>query len=126
MTPKEQSFIRDALAPAIADGFADAGETLVAEIRKEISTPYPPASKPGTPPHLRSGRLRDSMDSHVVSNVSGGRVVMRVENNAPYAGYLRDGTSKMAKRDFMQETKLDEYLPLVVDAVVDSIQARFK
>jgi hypothetical protein len=126
MTPKERTFVRDVLAPAIADGFADAGETLVAEIRQEIGTPYPPASKPGTPPHLRTGELRDKMDSQVVSNVSGGRITLTVENTAKHAQYLRDGTGRMAKRDFMQEDKLDEYLPLVVDAVVDSIQTRLK
>lgn len=126
MTPKERSFVRSALAPAIADGFAKAGEELVEEIRAEIGTPYPPASKPGTPPHLRTGNLRDRTDSVVVSNVNGGEITLTLENSAAYAAFLRDGTSKMAARDFFQESKLDDYLPRVVDAVVDELESRFK
>jgi hypothetical protein len=68
-----------------------------------IDTPYPPASKPGNPPHRRTGNLEagiehaespDGLEMTLTSKRVGGdpRVPM----------YLEYGTSKMAPRPYMR------------------------
>jgi hypothetical protein len=37
------------------------GEMLASQIRRNLSGPYPPASLPGEFPHLRTGKLRQSV-----------------------------------------------------------------
>ena len=53
---------------------------------RRIGVKYPPASERGTPPHLRTGYLRNSISTEVVDE--GGQIVGRVGTNARYAKYL--------------------------------------
>jgi HK97 gp10 family phage protein len=55
------------------------------------------ASAPGESPQRRSGFLRSKLGFNVV-----GMRILHFRDDAPYAGFLEDGTRKMAKRPFMQ------------------------
>jgi len=49
------------------------GETvrqLRDEIRQELSTPFPPSSKPGNPPHMRSGSTQKSIKTKKLGNAN--------------------------------------------------------
>lgn len=62
----------------------------IRQLRKHI------ASEPGQPPHVKTGRLRESFE---VTTISDGRVLVGPE---AYYGYmLEHGTSKMKARPFM-------------------------
>jgi hypothetical protein len=122
--PQKQSGV-PGLTQAIADACEAFGADIVEEIRSEIATSYPPASSPGEPPHRRSGNLIASSGHSVISEVSASRVELTIYNTAPYAVFLRDGTGRMAARDFMGDERLDEYMPRFADAVVGALQAKF-
>lgn len=62
---------------------------------------YPPASSPNQYPAVRSGRLRASIKSKVTDTM------VEISSNTPYAGYLRHGTRKMARRK-MSDNALKE------------------
>lgn len=57
-------------------------EKLAVEIRKLLSVPYPPASKPGESPHRRTGKLQGSVT--VIRTKRGASVQVY----APYAKFL--------------------------------------
>jgi hypothetical protein len=125
MDPREATFITTAVGPAIVDAFEAVGGSIVSGIQQDISTPYPPASTPGTPPHKRTGNLIAQTNHEVITTIGSGRITLTVFNSAAYAAYLRDGTSRMGARDFFRESSLDNLTPRVVDAVVDEITERF-
>jgi hypothetical protein len=125
MEPTNKSFVSKDISRAVVDGMERASDEIIEDIKQRISTAYPPASKPGEPPHRRTGNLLASNDSFVTSDVGGLEVTMTLSNSAFYAGFLRDGTSKMAARDFFQDSDADRYLPKVIDAVVDEITSQF-
>jgi len=62
---------------------------------------YPPASSDGAWPHSRTGRLKATIRS-VITNES-----VTIGTSAPYSGFLRRGTSKMARRK-MSDDALEE------------------
>jgi HK97 gp10 family phage protein len=72
------------------------------------------ASAPGEPPAVRSGKLRRSFRpaSRTYDNPFGGAasVTISIETDTHYAGYLEDGTSKMAARPYVEQIK-QEALP---------------
>ena len=78
---------------AIGDASVDAFKSGMGE--------YPPASAPGAWPNRRSGRLRASVRSVVTSQS------VTVGTSMPYSGFLRSGTSKMARRK-MSDNALKE------------------
>lgn len=79
----------------------ESAELVAAHMRELVGVSYPPASVPGTPPHLRTGNLRDSIRAEVARGGFGfGRYYGRVVVGADYAGYLEHGTSKMGARPF--------------------------
>ncbi|MGY3615668.1 hypothetical protein [Bradyrhizobium sp. USDA 10063] len=53
---------------------------------------YPPASAPGAWPNIRTGRLKGSIRTEVTNDS------MTIGSNMPYSIYLRNGTSRMARR----------------------------
>jgi hypothetical protein len=53
---------------------------------------YPPASAPGAWPNIRTGNLKGSIRTEV-TNVS-----MTIGSNMRYSKFLREGTSRMARR----------------------------
>lgn len=66
------------------------------------------ASAPGEPPARRTGNLRLHWNGQVKSeNISSGgvAVVAELESQESYAGYLENGTSKMAARPFVEKIK---------------------
>lgn len=66
------------------------------------------ASAPGEPPARRTGNLRMHWNGQVKSegSSSGGvAIVAELESQEPYAGYLENGTSKMAARPFVEKIK---------------------
>lgn len=79
----------------------------------------PSPSPPGSPPGVRSGYLRRAWKTGVRmgggSSASGISIVAYADSKAPYAGYLQDGTKKMAARPFVDEILED------VEPEVDSI-----
>ena len=62
---------------------------------------YPPASAPGAWPNNRTGRLSASIRSEVTSDS------VTIGTNTHYSGYLRNGTSRMARRK-MSDNALEE------------------
>lgn len=61
---------------------------------------YPPASSPGNPPAVRSGRLNRSL--RIVPHRRGKIIGYRLIAETPYSGYLEQGTEKMAERPFLK------------------------
>lgn len=76
--------------------------------RKPYSKATYTASAPGEPPARRTGNLRMHWNGQVKSeNTSGGGVaiVAELESQESYAGYLDEGTAKMAARPFSEKIK---------------------
>lgn len=67
------------------------------EIRRKISTPYPPASTPGSHPHMR--RPATGLRSQLRVLRKGVSIFVRVPQ---YGLYLEGGTSRMAARPFIR------------------------
>jgi HK97 gp10 family phage protein len=78
-----------------------AGRFAEAEIKRSISTPYPPASKPGKPPHRRTGRLKRSIKRFENKEM----LIVRIgtDESAPYWRFLEAGTKFMAARPFLNK-----------------------
>lgn len=71
------------------------------------------ASAPGEPPAVRTGNLRTRWSGRIESGTSseGVQVKAVLESRSPYAGYLENGTRKMASRPFVDritETAMPE------------------
>src|SRR4051812_47974766 len=77
-----------------------AGQDTENYIRQSISIPYPPASSPGQPPHMRSGELLAGIGHSV--DEQGDGIVLSVTSQAPHSTYLEYGTAHMAPRPFMR------------------------
>lgn len=95
------------IGSAVATGMAVAGKALSASTARNINTPYPPASEPGTPPHRRSGDLHDAVTHSVRRGM--GTVVLRVgvpPGGPVYAAFLQGGTRRMAPRPFIPTPEL--------------------
>ena len=71
-------------------------DKLAKEIQRISSEPYPPASKPGRPPHRRSGKFVGGV--HVIRTARGALVRFY----APYSKYLIFGTKHMDPRPALQ------------------------
>lgn len=113
LSPEEQI---DAI---VLESLDEIGRDLVFAIQLEISDLYPPSSAPATPPHLRSGNLQRGMN-YTVDQFHDG-YTLTIVSSAEYSQYLRDGTGKMAARDFMGDAATARY----ADYVVQRLQAAF-
>ena len=61
------------------------------------------SSAPGEAPAPQSGNLRQDWNDETL--IEGNRVTSRLKSNVKYAGWLEDGTKKMAKRPFVNPIK---------------------
>jgi hypothetical protein len=77
------------------------GKASEEAFRNGMSKHFPPASAPGDWPANRTGNLKASISSEV-----GGDEVT-VGTGMPYSGFLRNGTSRMARRK-MSDNALQE------------------
>lgn len=76
---------------------------ITQELRSRVGTPYPPPSRPGQPPHRRTGRLQRGINGNTV--LSGNRLIMTHFARAPYAAFVAFGTRRMAARQFLFYTR---------------------
>ena len=79
------------LEPVLRENMRDAMGFLLGEVRNDVSTPFPPASAPGRPPHLRSGDYKRSLQAIVGPSRSGKSITGRVGSNSPYGRRLEFG-----------------------------------
>lgn len=79
------------LEPVLTENMKDAMGFLLGEVRSDVSTPFPPASSPGRPPHLRSGDYKRSLQAVVGPSRSGKSITGRVGSNSPYGRRLEFG-----------------------------------
>ena len=61
------------------------------------------SSAPGETPAPQSGNLRQDWNDETL--IEGNRVTSRLKSYVKYAGWLEDGTKKMAKRPFVNPIK---------------------
>lgn len=76
--------------------------------RKPYSKRRYTASAPGEPPARRTGALRLNWTGGVEASAgpSGNtKVTAYIESQTPYAGYLENGTNKMAARPYVEKIK---------------------
>lgn len=74
-------------------------------VKRDISAGQPP-SRPGQPPHVLTGRLRQSITHDVRRD--GSTFIGRVGTNVEYARHLELGTRKMAPRPYLRPALLRE------------------
>lgn len=77
------------------------------QLRKDISTPWPPASAPGQPPHRRTGRLHTGIMKFTGihgNSVRGIMVSQRPGGDPAVPSYLEHGTNRMAARPYMRRS----------------------
>ncbi len=76
----------------------EAAQEIAEELRENLSGPSP--SKPGNPPGLDTGQLRESVVVTYAPATADAKVQVSVSTNTEYDNYLEKGTSKMAPRPF--------------------------
>lgn len=81
-----------------------------------VSIPYPPASQPDNPPHMRTGELQKSIDILSIENFA-----VEFGSDLPYSLHLELGTSKMRPRPYMVPAIL-EAQKLFPELLFDRIQ----
>lgn len=69
-------------------------------VKDSLIVPFPPASVPGEPPHMRSGNLLNSIVKERIGLTL--RVGVATAAAANYAKFLEIGTKKMAPRPFLR------------------------
>lgn len=77
---------------AVPVGVKAAAKPIETYIKAKVSIPYPPPSKPGNPPHRRTGRFQRNWQ------VRGLDKTLRIRNHTYYGPFLEAGTSIMAAR----------------------------
>jgi hypothetical protein len=121
--------VRD-LEAAVERGMEKAGEALVAGIVRKISRPAPPASRPGQPPHRRSGGLARSVTHRVERR--GGEMVLTVgvfpgAEAEDYSAALQQGTSRMSARPYLDDLRQAVTAgAAVVSSIEDEARGRFR
>lgn len=86
------------------------GGLVADELIQQLNTPYPPASKPGTDPHRRTGNLSAGIAHHVYEIGNGFTIMVtssRAEGDENVPTYLEFGTEKMGARGYMTRTAED-------------------
>lgn len=87
---------------------AKAATHITKKIKQKVSIPWGGTpSSPGEAPRLRTGNLRDSIETRTVSRTN--KEVTWKVSVTYYGEYLEFGTSKMAARPFINVTLTEEY-----------------
>lgn len=106
------NWLGDAVAAAIkarlGANLRPACDLLAARCRSRIATPGPPRSRPGSSPHIDSGRLIRSVEA----DSDAGTLRGVIYSNQEHAVYTEEGTRRMAARPWM--------LPALKDAADDA------
>ena len=93
-----------AVMSAMDSGMSQASRHMVGVAQALVSTPFPPASSPGDPPHRRTGKLRSSIKYKKkrvgLYNITAG------DAKAFYAEDLEYGKIRVAPRPFMRPMML--------------------
>jgi hypothetical protein len=76
----------DRVRQQVTQNGKEAAMLLQVKVRDELGRPYPPASRPGQAPAMRTGRLRE--ETYAVSEVIGKSIVITLASPTPYASYL--------------------------------------
>lgn len=84
---------------AMAKARRQVAKEMTTELKKLISAPYPPASKPGNPPHMRRPGVGLRAKTEVVAR--GKDLVVKTTQ---VGIWLEGGTRKMAARPFIERT----------------------
>ncbi len=84
---------------AMAKARRQVAKEMTTALKRTISAPYPPASKPGNPPHMR--RPGSGLRSKTEAVVRGKEIVIRTTQ---VGIYLEGGTQNMAARPFINKT----------------------
>ena len=88
----------------VKEGMKAAAEFTEEKMKELVSIPYPPASEPGQPPHLRTGDFRDAITHEVSSDGKIARIGIAKAADCPYARLLEIGTDEMAPRPWARTT----------------------
>lgn len=102
--------VKAALAAEMGKRMVEVEKFVRGQYQQNVGLPYPPASRPGEFPHVRSGRLFRGVTSNV--NVLGDGKTIRLtlgntassERGFPYPAALEHGTSRMAPRPHLSAT----------------------
>lgn len=87
--------IETSMGLAVTKSVEQIADILLNDIKRSISTPYPPASVQGEPPHMRTGNLRKSGKKQLRNRLgrytkagTNDAVSFGIVFNARYASYL--------------------------------------
>lgn len=94
------------------NGLEQVGKQLASQAKADLSTPYPPASRPGQRPRRRSGKLAGAQ-AHKVTESSGQLVLKVGSPDVPYAAIVA------SKRPWLALSPTEA---LVTDAVSDNVR----
>ncbi len=86
-----------------------AGDHLVSAARDLIDTPYPPASRPSSAPHRRSGALYGS----VMQEFNASLMQSRIGTSLAHGKFTELGTVKMAPRPWLRRALLEQESAIV-------------
>lgn len=81
---------------AMAKARRQVAKEMTTALKRSISAPYPPASKPGNSPHLRTGTLRGKTEAVV----RGREIVIKTTQ---VGIFLEGGTQNMEARPFINK-----------------------
>ncbi|MCA1569751.1 MAG: hypothetical protein LC798_05400 [Chloroflexi bacterium] len=98
-------------------GMEDAGRQIANDARQKLSKPYPPASRPGQPPHRRTGALAAAQEHKVTEE--GGDIVLKVDTRPG----LKYAPIMASRRPWLAVSTAEA---LVFDEVTDEVRSALR
>jgi hypothetical protein len=119
----------DRLRGAIADGFETSSALIVSEVKDRLDIPvdygigprggtYVIRSQPGEPPRRETGRLQEGIDGE--ATIEGDVIELVIGSDTFYAPFLDPKLQRLIFTDVAEE-----FLDVVIDNIVTSIQQTF-